>query len=328
MVLKTYWDSIACAQAKRRLGIGANPDALSTCDRVLVGSRQLRYRNRLTVRCGMTWLTGILLASVVLAQTASVTSSRQEQPILLEEGDFVAKSELPREIPPDKDHPIARKLISTEEGEISCEPMPQRILVAHYRAEPTAQFSMKDDRILVAVKQADKFEILKVLQSETVIVEGRLSSDDDFEEKFITIEGMHFLYVRTRVSGSGGIVDHDVYSISSDQKLSIVPFEDVRKSTLLKKGEELRNGDYRFAEGTFTFESRIYKPEDAECCPSLGEFDAEFRLEGKFNQDTHSHAFEPDFRFVVANHKEKHQQLAGSVRIIRKSVGVTSRGLS
>jgi len=65
----------------------------------------------------------------------------------------------------------------------------------------------------------------------------------------------------------------------------------------------LRNGGYRFAKGTFTFESGIYRPEDGECCPSLGDFDAEFRLEGKFNQDTHSHAFAPDFRFVVANQK-------------------------
>jgi len=112
----------------------------------------------------MTRLRGLLLASAVVAQTASVSSSRQEQPILLEEGDFVAKSELPREIPPNQDHPLARKLIAADEGEISCEPTPQKILVAHYRAEPTAQFSMKDDRILVAVKQADEFEILKVLQ--------------------------------------------------------------------------------------------------------------------------------------------------------------------
>ncbi|MGC1644615.1 MAG: hypothetical protein WA741_02200 [Candidatus Sulfotelmatobacter sp.] len=248
----------------------------------------------------MTWLGGILLACAVVAQTASVSSRPQEQPILLEEGDLVAKSELPREIPPDENHPLARKLIAADEGEISCEPAPQKILVAHYRAEPTAQFSMKDDLILVAVKQADKFEILKVLQSETAVVDGRLSSDDDFEEEFITVEGMHFLYIRTRVSGSGGIVEHDVYAISSEEKLSIVTFQDETKSTLLKEGEQLRNGGYRFAKGTFTFESGIYETKDAECCPSRGDFDAEFRLEGKFNQDVHSHAFEPDFKFVVA----------------------------
>jgi hypothetical protein len=247
----------------------------------------------------MTWLRQMLLASAVVAQAASLNPHRQEQPVLLEEGDFISKSKLARGLPADKDHPLARKLIAADEGEISCEPTPQKILVAHYRAEPTAQFSMRDDRILIAVKRADGFEVLKVLQSETAVVDGRLSSDDDFEEEFITIEGMHFLYIRTRVSGSGGIVEHDVYTISSDQKLSIVPFQDVTKSALLKKGEELRNGGYRFAKGTFTFESGIYKPEDGECCPSLGDFDAEFRLEGKFSQDTHSHVFEPDFRFVV-----------------------------
>jgi hypothetical protein len=248
----------------------------------------------------MTWLRQILLASAVVAQTASVNAPRQERSVLLDEGDSFAKSELAGELPADMDHPLARKLVAAEEGEISCEPTPQKILIAHYRAEPTAQFSMRDDRILIAVKRDGKFKILKVLQSETAIVGGSLSSDDDFEEEFITIEGIHFLYLRTRVSGSGGAVEHDVYTISSDQKLSIVPFQDVRKSTVLKEGEELRNGGSRFAKGTFTFESGIYAIKDPECCPSRGGFDAEFRLAGKFNQDTHSHTFEPDFRFVVA----------------------------
>jgi len=251
----------------------------------------------------MIWLTEILLVSTVVAQIASASAARQEQPVLLSEGDLIVKSELPSEIPPDKEHPLARKLIAAEEGEISCEPTPQTILVAHYRAEPTAQFSMKDDRVLVAVKQANKFEIVKVLQSETGIVDGKLSSDDDFDEEFIAIRERHFLYIRNRVSGSGGIVEHAVYAISSDQKLSIVPFEDVTKSSILKEGEELRNGGYRFAQGKFTFESGIYKARDAECCPSAGEFEAEFRLEGKFDQDPRSHAFEPDFKFVVANQR-------------------------
>ena len=195
---------------------------------------------------------------------------------------------------------LARKLIAADVGEVSCEPTPQTILVAHYRAEPTAQFSMSDDRILIAVKRDDGFEILKVLQSETVVVDGSLSSDNDFEEEFIPIERMHFLYIRTRVSGSGGIVEHDVYTISSNQKLSIVPFQDMTKSTVLKEGEVLRNGGYRFYRGIFTFESGIYKRGDGECCPSMGDFDAEFRLEGKFIQDVHTHAFEPAFKFVVA----------------------------
>ena len=237
------------------------------------------------------------------AQHISASSPSAGQTVLLNEGDFFSKSALPPEILPDKDHPLARKLIASDEGEISCEPVSQKILVAHYRAEPTAEFSMKDDRVLIAVKQADKFEILKVLQSDTVVADGRLSSINDFEEEFITIEGVRFLYIRTRVSGSGGMVDHNIYTISSDRKLSVVPFEDVRKSSLLKHGEELRNGDYRFAKGTFTFESGIYKPEDGESCPSLGDFDAQFRLQGKFNQKAYSHTFEPDFRLVVANQK-------------------------
>jgi hypothetical protein len=248
----------------------------------------------------MTWLTQILLTLAIVAQTASVDRHRQERPVLLEEGDFVTESDLAHELPADEDHPLTRKLIAAVKGEISCEPTPQKILVVHYRAEPTAQFSMKDDRILIAVRRDDGFEILKVLQSDTVVVNGTLSSEDEFEEEFVTIEGTHFLYIRTRVSGSGGMVEHDVYTISSDQKLSIVPFQDMTKSTLLKEGEELRNGGYRFAKGTFTFQSGIYKTKDAECCPSRGDFDAEFRLEGKFNQDAHGHAFEPDFRFVVA----------------------------
>jgi hypothetical protein len=207
----------------------------------------------------MTWLRQILLASAVVAQTASVNPHGQEQPVLPEEGDLVSESELARELPADKDHPLVRKLIAAEEGEISCEPTPEKILVAHYRAEPTAQFSMRDDRILIAVRRDDGFEILKVLQSETVVVDGSLSSDNDFEEEFITIEERHFLYIRTRVSGSGGIVEHDVYTISSNQKLSIVPFQDTTKAAVLKEGEALRNGGYRFAKGTFTFESGIYK---------------------------------------------------------------------
>jgi hypothetical protein len=96
----------------------------------------------------MTWLTRIPLASAVIAQTASGSAARQERPALLDEGDLVTKSELPREIPPDKEHPLARKLIASDEGEISCESTSQKILVAHYRAEPTAEFSMKDDRVL------------------------------------------------------------------------------------------------------------------------------------------------------------------------------------
>lgn len=252
------------------------------------------------MRCHSCWAV-ILLASAVFAQTASVNSSRQMGPVLQDEGDVVSKSELAREIPADKDHPLPRKLIATQEGEISCAPTPRKILVAHYRAEPTTRLSMNDDRILIAVRQDDEFKILKILDSDTAIVDGDLYSDRDFEEEFIDIHGMHLLYIRTRISGSGGIVEDSIYTISSDQKLSTILFQDVSKSTILKGSEELRNGGYRFAKGTFTFESGIYKPQDGECCPSLGDFHAQFRLEGEFKEDAHSHAFQPDFKFVVAN---------------------------
>src|ERR1700690_4367732 len=91
----------------------------------------------------------ILLASPGLAQTASVTSSSQAPELQNEEeGDVVSKPELARDLPTDKDHPLPRKLIALEEGELSCAPAPQKMLVAHYRAEPVAQFSMNDDRIV------------------------------------------------------------------------------------------------------------------------------------------------------------------------------------
>ena len=35
------------------------------------------------------------------------------------------------------------------------------------------------------------------------------------------------------------------------------------KSTVLKEGEELRNGGYRLDKGTFSFESGVYKPQEA-----------------------------------------------------------------
>lgn len=251
----------------------------------------MRFRSTLAV---------ILLTSAGLAQTASVDPSRQA-PELQDEGDVVSKSDLARDLPTDNDHPLPRKLIALEEGELSSAPAPQEMLVAHYRAEPDSQFSMNDDRIVIAARQGDEFKILKILGSETVIVDGNLNSDDDFEAEFIAINRMHFLHLRTRVSGSGGIVDDEVYTISSDQKLSIIPFQDVSKSKILIEGEDLRNGGYRFAEGVFTFESGIYQARDGECCPTLGVYHAEFKLEGEFKQDAVKHAFVPDFKFVVAN---------------------------
>ncbi len=177
---------------------------------------------------------------------------------MLEEGDFVSESELARELLADKDHPLARKLIAAEEGEISCEPTPQKIFVAHYRAEPTAQFSLRDDRILIAVKRDDGFGIY-ALQSETVVSDGSVSSENDFEEEFITIEGMHFLYIpHQSVRLGGNRRKRCLYGIQQPDTLDCSA-SDVTKSTVLKEGEELRNGGYRLDKGTFSFESGVYK---------------------------------------------------------------------
>src|SRR5208282_2137591 len=139
----------------------------------------------------------ILFTSAGFAQTTSVNRSRQAEPVLPDEGDVVSKSELIREIPPDKDHPLPRKLIAVQEGELSCAPAPQKILFAHYRAEPPSKLTMNDDRIVMAAKQDDKFEILKVLNSDTVVVDGNLYSNGDFEGEFIDINGVHLLYIQS-----------------------------------------------------------------------------------------------------------------------------------
>jgi hypothetical protein len=243
----------------------------------------------------------VLLTAAGFAQTASVNPSRQPELQNEDEGDVISMSALAHDLPTDKAHPLPRKLIALEEGELSSAPAPQKILVAHYRVELAAQFSMNDDRIVVAVKRGDEFEILKILDSDTAIIDGKLNSERDFEAEFIAINAMHFLRLRTRVSGSGGIVDEEVYTISSDQKLSIIPSQGVSNSKILVEGEELRHGGYRFADGVFTFESSVYEPQDCEACPSEGVYHAEFKLEGEFKEDTNKHAFEPDFRFVVAS---------------------------
>ena len=216
-----------------------------------------------------------------------------------DDGDLVSKSELVHEIPADKSHPAPRKVIAAQEGDISCQPTSQTILVVHYRAQSTSQFSMNDDRLVVALKQSDKFRILKVLESDTTIVDDALISETDFDEEFIAVGGMHFLYIRTNFSGSGHGVLDDVYTISSDGKLSTISFEDVRNSKLLKAQDELRNGGYLLQKGVFTFESGVYKEPDGECCPSSGVFHAQFRLVGEFREDPNKHVFEPDFKFVV-----------------------------
>ena len=81
----------------------------------------------------------------------------------------------------------------------------------------------------------------------------------------------------------------DVYTISSNDKLSITPFEDVGKSKLLKAGEELRNGDYQVDGNVFTFESAVYNQKTANGVLSDGAFHAQFRLAGEFKDDANRH---------------------------------------
>jgi hypothetical protein len=133
------------------------------------------------------------------------------------------------------------------------------------------------------------------------MVEGKLASDRDFDDEFILIDGKRFLEILTRVAGAGGIVDNDVYTISSDQKLSIIPFQDVRESRLLEAQEELINGYCDFRDGAFRFESEIYKPKAGECCASGGFYHASYRLTGGFKENTQTHVSEPQFKFVIEN---------------------------
>ena len=79
----------------------------------------------------------IVIASVAFAQT---------------EGDVVSRTDLVRDIPANENHPVPRKVLKVNEGAISCKPSPLAILVVHYRAEHEAQFSMKDDRLVIALK--------------------------------------------------------------------------------------------------------------------------------------------------------------------------------
>jgi hypothetical protein len=217
-----------------------------------------------------------------------------------DEGEILSRAELVREIPANQDHPVPREVIAALEEEISCEPVPKDVLVIHYRAEPTARFSMNDDLVVVAEKQGTEYRVLKVLESDTVVNDGELLSENDFETDFIRIGEWHFLYVRTRVSGSAGAVMDDVYTISSDNNLSLIPFDDMRNSRQLKPGEELRNGGFRFEKGEFSFDAGVYNKKDAECCPSAGWFHAEFKLTGDFGEDSDKDVYNPEFRFVVA----------------------------
>jgi hypothetical protein len=215
-----------------------------------------------------------------------------------EEGDVVSKATLLQEVPPNGDHLLPRKVIAAQEEEISSQPAAKEILAVHYRAKPTAQYGMNDDRIVIALEQNGAYRILKVYESDAAVIDGKLCSEDDFDQDFISIRGLRFLHIRDHVSGSGGITMHDVHTISSEGKLSTIPFDESR-SKLLKAGEELRNGRYLFASGEFRYEAGIYIDSDPECCPSNGAYHAIYKLEGDFKQSPDG-VFTPYFKFVVA----------------------------
>jgi hypothetical protein len=215
-----------------------------------------------------------------------------------EEGDVVSRATLLQEIPPNPDHPVPRKVIAAQEEEIGSQSAPKKILAVHYRAKPTAPYGMNDDRIVIALEQNGEYRILKVYDSDAAVIDGKLYSEDDLDQDFISIRGLRLLHIRDHVSGSGGITMHDVYTISSEGKLSTIPFDESR-SKFLKAGEELRNGQYLFTNGEFRYEAGIYKGDDPECCPSNGAYRAIYKLDGDFKRSPEG-VFTPYFKFVVA----------------------------
>jgi hypothetical protein len=67
----------------------------------------------------------------------------------------------------------------------------------------------------------------------------------------------------------------------------------------LQPGEEFRHGSFSFGNGVFTLTLGAYKTVDPECCPSNGQYHAQFKLEGGFKPDADHRIFRPDFKFVV-----------------------------
>jgi len=233
-----------------------------------------------------------LLACFLLLCSLRLTTAQ-------EEGDIITRTELAHDIPADSNHPVPRKLIQLQEEGITCQPSPKKILAVHYRARPTAEYSLNDDRIVIAVAHGDRQRILKVYESDAGMVNNHLDSQTEFDQNFIDIGGMRFLYIRERFAGSGGGVLDDVYSISSDDQLFSIPFQEVGKPKLLKPGEELRNGVSRFENDEFTLKAGIYQPKDPECCPSRGTYHARFTLTGEFKQ-AGAGVFKPEFKFMIA----------------------------
>jgi len=218
---------------------------------------------------------------------------------VVEQGQVVSKDQLIAPLAPDRDHPLPRVVIKIDEDDLSSASGAQKVLVVHCRATPTPKFGLNDDVIAVAFHDDEKYRIAEVLQSDAGVVDGELNSENDYEEEFISINNLRFLYVRDRISGTGGIVEHNIYTISGAANLVTIPFADLRKPKLLNAGEELRNGYYKFKGEGFDFEAGIYEPQDPECCPAKGAYHAQLRLQGGFQQNTAAHSSAPDFKFVV-----------------------------
>lgn len=215
----------------------------------------------------------------------------------LERGQVVSKDQLIAALAPEQDHPLPRVVIKVDEGDLSSASGATHVLVVHYRATPTSKYSFNDDVVAIAFRNGEKYKIAEVLQSDAGLVNGELHSENDYDEEFVSINDLRFLYVRNRISGSGGIVEHNVYTILDADNLVTVPFADLRKPNLLNAGEELRNGYYKFNGGSFDFEAGIYRPQDPECCPANGVYHAQLKLEGTLRQNRGSPS--DNFKFAV-----------------------------
>lgn len=218
---------------------------------------------------------------------------------VVERGQVVSKDQLIAPLAPEQDHPLSRVVIKVDEDGLSYASGLKDVLVVHYRATPASRYSFNDDVVAIAFRDGENYRIAEVLQSDAGVVDGELDSQNEYEEEFISINNLRFLYVRNRFSGTGGIVEHNVYTISGAGTLVTIPFADLQKPKLLNPGEELRNGYYKFNGESFDFEAGIYRAQDPECCPTDGAYHAQLKLQSGFQQNTDTHNSAPGFKFVV-----------------------------
>jgi hypothetical protein len=156
----------------------------------------------------------------------------------VERGLVVSRDELIAPLAPEPDHPLPRVVIKVDEDEMSSSSGAKDVVVIHYRAVPTSKYSFNDDVVAIAIREDDRYKLAEVLQSDAGVVAGDLESQNDYEEEFVSVNGLRFLYIRNRISGTGDIVEQDVYRISGASTLVALPFADLRKTKTLKAGEE------------------------------------------------------------------------------------------